>query len=126
MFPHGDNEIAIAEGLNGKPLANYWLHSEIVMADGKKVTRPGGADITLEQLLDRGLEPNVIRYWLLSQHYDRMLTYGEEPIGQAQKSVDRLNEFAARVWGMTPGGAADGAGPDHLRRQVLHAGGHGP
>ena len=34
IFPHGDNEIAVAEGLTGKPLANMWLHSEVVMAGG--------------------------------------------------------------------------------------------
>ena len=107
VFPHGDNEIAIAEGLTGKPLANYWLHSEIVTVNGRKVARPGGADLTLDHLLEQGLDPKVIRYWLLSQHYDRMLTYGEDQISQAKKSVERLNDFAARVWGMTPGQAAE-------------------
>ena len=40
-FPHGDNEIAIACGLKDKPLARLWMHSEVVMAEGKKVSRAG-------------------------------------------------------------------------------------
>ena len=44
-FPHGDNEIAIACGLKHKPLAKLWMHCEVVMADGKKVSRAGGNDL---------------------------------------------------------------------------------
>ena len=49
-FPHGDNEIAIACGLKHKPLAKLWMHCEVVMADGKKVSRAGGNALTLEHL----------------------------------------------------------------------------
>ncbi len=34
-FSHGDNEIPIACGFNGKPLARCWMRSEVVMAEGK-------------------------------------------------------------------------------------------
>ncbi len=44
-FPHGDNEIAIACGLQDKPLAKLWMHCEVVMADGKKVSRAAGNDL---------------------------------------------------------------------------------
>ena len=54
-FPHGDNEIAIASGLKGQPLARLWLHSEVVMAEGKKVSRAGGNDLTLAAPVGRGL-----------------------------------------------------------------------
>ncbi|MCI5212558.1 MAG: pyridoxal-phosphate dependent enzyme, partial [Candidatus Electrothrix sp. ATG2] len=33
LFPHHENEIAIAEALTGKPLANYWLHSGLLLQD---------------------------------------------------------------------------------------------
>ncbi len=102
VFPHGDNEIAIVEGLTGRPLANYWLHSEVVMADGRKVARPHGADLTLRDLLQQGYSPKVIRYWLLSQHYDMVLTCGPRQLDQARKEVRRLNDFVARLWFLAP------------------------
>ena len=39
MFPHHENEIAIAEALTGKRLANYWLHSGQVMRGGRMSNR---------------------------------------------------------------------------------------
>jgi cysteinyl-tRNA synthetase len=107
IFPHGDNEIAIAEGLTAKPLANMWLHSEVVMAGGRKVARPGGADVTLRDLLAEGHHPRTIRYWLLSQHFDRVLTYSPENLARADKTVAKINGFVERLAFAKPGLKAD-------------------
>ena len=106
IFPHGDNEIAIAQGLTGRPLANMWLHSEVVMAEGRKVSRPQGADITLRDALQNGHNPQALRYWLLSQHYNRVLVFGPRQLSLAQKTVDRINDFISRLMGHAPGPAA--------------------
>jgi cysteinyl-tRNA synthetase len=103
VFPHGDNEIAVAEGLTGQPLARMWLHSEVVMADGKKVSRSGGNDLTLRDLLAQGWEPATIRYWLITHHYHRPITCSEAELNIAAKAVRRLNEFIARIM-FTPSG----------------------
>ncbi|MFH1034994.1 MAG: cysteine--tRNA ligase [Pseudomonadota bacterium] len=103
IFPHGDNEIAVAEGLSGQPLARMWLHSEVVMSQGKKVSRTAGNDLTLKDLLDQGFDPATIRYWMLSQHYRRVLTCTPEQLTLAAKNVERLNEFVDRLLFMVPG-----------------------
>jgi len=103
IFPHGDNEIAIAQGLSGQPLAKMWLHSEVVMAGGRKVSRPQGADITLRDVLAKGHTPQAVRYWLLSQHYNRVLRYSPQHLNLAAKTVERLNEFVARLNAHFPG-----------------------
>ena len=46
MFPHHENEIAIAEALTDKPLANYWLHSGQVMEGGRKMAAEAGNIVT--------------------------------------------------------------------------------
>jgi cysteinyl-tRNA synthetase len=96
-FPHGDNEIAIAGGLKRKPLANLWMHCEVVMADGKKVSRAGGNALTLEHLLDEGFDGPTVRYWLLAAHYRAVLNYSARELQRAAQCVARLNEFAARL-----------------------------
>jgi cysteinyl-tRNA synthetase len=102
-FPHGDNEIAIAFGLNDKSLANLWMHSEVVMAEGKKVSRAAGNDITLEHLLERGFDGTTVRYWLLATHYRTVLHYSPEALERAGRCVFRLNEFAGRLRRFTTG-----------------------
>ncbi len=97
IFPHGDNEIAIARGLKEKPLANVWLHSEVVMADGKKVSRATGNDVTLDDLLAQGFSGVVVRYWLLATHYRTVLHYSRQQLEQAARCVTRLNACVARL-----------------------------
>ncbi len=96
-FPHGDNEIAIACGLKHKPLANLWMHCEVVMADGKKVSRAGGNGLTLNHLMEQGFDGPTIRYWLLATHYRTVLHYSPRELQRAAQCVARLNEFAARL-----------------------------
>jgi len=102
-FPHGDNEIAIACGLQDKPLAKLWLHSEVVMAEGKKVSRAAGNDLTLERLLEQGLDGPTVRYWLLATHYRTVLHYSVRELQRAANCVSRLNEFVARLGHFTLG-----------------------
>lgn len=103
VFPHGDNEIAIAECLSDEPFANMWLHSEVVVSDAGKVSRVHGNDVTLKDLLQRGHSPAAVRFWLLSQHYRRVLRYDERQLEQAEKTVARLDEFVARLRAASPG-----------------------
>ena len=79
VFPHGDNEIAIACGLQAKPLAKLWMHCEVVMADGRKVSRAAGNDLTLQDLLAARLR-RADRPLLAAGH---ALSHGAELFGAA-------------------------------------------
>ncbi len=103
IFPHGDNEIAIAHALTGKPLANLWLHSEVVMAEGKKVSRAAGNDLTLADLAAHGFDGPTVRYWLLATHYRTVLRYLPGELDRARHCVSRLNQFVARLRHHQPG-----------------------
>jgi cysteinyl-tRNA synthetase len=96
-FPHGDNEIAIAAGLSGKPLANLWMHSEVVMAEGRKVSRAAGNDLSLDDVLKLGFDGPTVRYWLLATHYRTVLNYSAGELERAKQCVTRLNEFVDRL-----------------------------
>jgi cysteinyl-tRNA synthetase len=106
-FPHGDNEIAIACGLQDKPLAKLWLHSEVVMAEGKKVGRASGNDVTLRGLLQQGFDGPTVRFWLLATHYRTVLKYCRSELERAAHSVSRLREFVARLRDFEPGRRSD-------------------
>jgi len=93
VFPHGDNEIAIAEAANDKPLASLWLHSEVVMVNGKKVNRFTENYLTLDDLKKLGYDGRTIRFWLLQTHYRKVLKYSAASLNQARKSLARLHRF---------------------------------
>ena len=97
LFPHNENEIAIAQAATGKPLANYYTHCERVLTEGKKMSREGEGRVTVQQLLERGFSGRQIRYWLLATHYRKPLHFDEGRLQEAARSLDRLDEFNHRL-----------------------------
>jgi cysteinyl-tRNA synthetase len=90
VFPHHENEIAIAGALTGKPLARYWVHCDRVHVDGKKVDEHG-AGLTLSDLMAMGYSGREIRCWLLSGHYRKPITFSKERLEDAKRSLKRLD-----------------------------------
>lgn len=103
IFPHHENEIAVCEAVTGKRLVNYWLHSELVLVDGKKMSRSLGNYYTLGDLQKRGYSGREVRYWLLGTHYRKPLNFSFEALNEVRRSLKRLDEFIARLMHMTPG-----------------------
>jgi cysteinyl-tRNA synthetase len=107
LFPHNENEIAIAQAATGKPLANYYIHCERVLMDGKKMSREGEGRVTVQQLLDEGYSGRQIRYWMLATHYRKPLHYDEGRLREAARGLERLDEFSQRLQHVVTGVAAE-------------------
>lgn len=97
LFPHHENEIAQCEALHGKGPARYWVHSGLVLAGGKKMSRSAGNAVTLEDLLGAGFTAREVRYLLLSVHYRQPLTYSREALQAARAALGRIDTFVARL-----------------------------
>ncbi|WP_319524303.1 cysteine--tRNA ligase [uncultured Desulfosarcina sp.] len=89
VFPHHENEVAIAGALTGKTLAKYWIHCDRVLVDGKKVDE--GDALTIQALLDQGFTGRQIRYWLLSVNYRKPVLYSVERLKRVRKTLERLD-----------------------------------
>ena len=87
---HHTNEIAQTEAATGKPLANYWLHSEFVMVDENRMGKSEGNLITLEEVKKKGFSPLAYRYFVLQGHYRTKLNFSLEAMQGAQNTLDRL------------------------------------
>ncbi|OQX26932.1 MAG: cysteine--tRNA ligase, partial [Desulfobacteraceae bacterium IS3] len=92
IFPHHENEIAIATALTGKPLAKYWIHCDRVLVDGKKVNE-NGIRLTLHDLKERGWSGRELRFWLISTHYRKPVIFSEDRLNAARNSLERLDTF---------------------------------
>ncbi len=97
VFPHHENEIAIAEALTGKPLANYWVHSGQLLNDGRKMSTDAGNVVTLQDLLDQGYSGREIRFMLLGVHYRKPLMFSEQRLNTARTSLKRIDEFTRKL-----------------------------
>jgi len=103
IFPHCENVMAIGKATTGKNIANYWLASELVMLDGKKMSRSLNNFFTMGDLEERGYTGREIRYFLLSSHYRKPLSFSFGALDTACNTVKRLNNFIQRLLRFTPG-----------------------
>ena len=108
IFPHHENEIAIAEALTGKPLARYWLHSELVLVDGKMMSTDAGNAVTLSDILDRGFTAREVRFMLLSVHYRKPINFSFKRLENVRTALRRLDEFTCRLLCL-PAGKPEGS-----------------
>ncbi|MBW2969875.1 cysteine--tRNA ligase [Candidatus Woesearchaeota archaeon] len=97
IFPHHQDEIAQTEACTGKKFVNYWLHSEHLLVDGKKMSKSLGNFYTLRDVLAKGYNPLAVRYLLIATHYRQKLNFTFEAVEAATTAVQRLNDFVLRL-----------------------------
>jgi cysteinyl-tRNA synthetase len=103
IFPHCENVLAIGRGATGKRPANYWLHTELVLVEGMKMSRSLGNAVTLGDLEKRGYHHREIRFFLLSSHYRKPLHFSFGALETAKNTVKKLDGFVQRLIRFTPG-----------------------
>lgn len=103
MFPHHENEIAIAEALSGKSLARYWLHSELLLVEGKKMSRETGNVVTLKDLLLQGFTGREVRFMMLTVHYRKPINFSLRRLKNVRTALRRLDEFTCKLNCLPPG-----------------------
>lgn len=97
MFPHHENEIAQSESLSNQPFVKYWLHSEHLLVDGKKMSKSLGNFLTLRDLLDQGFSGLEVRYMLLQSHYRMQLNFTKTGLLACRQALKRLQDFIFRL-----------------------------
>lgn len=97
MFPHHENEIAQSEAYTDQQFARYWLHSEHLLVDHKKMSKSLGNFYTLRDLLKKGYTGPQVRYMLLQTHYRTQLNFTFAGLDAAANSLERLGDFISRL-----------------------------
>jgi len=103
VFPHCENVMAIGKAATGKRMANYWINTELVMVDGKKMSRSLNNVKTIEDLETMGYGGRQVRFFLLSTHYRKPLNFSFGALETAKNTVKKLDRFIQRLIRYTPG-----------------------
>ena len=97
VFPHHENEIAQSEALTGKPFSRFWIHSEFLLVDGKKMSKSLGNYYTLRDIFAKGHSPEAVRYLLASTPYGKQLNFTFDGLDSAKTAIDRVRNFNNRI-----------------------------
>lgn len=89
---HHTNEIAQSESANGVKFVNYWLHNEHLLIDGKKMSKSEGTAYILDDVIEKGFDPIILRYFFLNAHYRSKQNFTWEALQGANLSYKRLKK----------------------------------
>ena len=108
-FPHHDCEIAQAVGYNGKQPAKFWIHTNMLTLNGKKMSKSTGNNILPNEIFSgkndifsKAYSPNVIRFFFLQAHYRNELDISESSLEASEKGFLRLIEIIDRLQNIKP------------------------
>ena len=98
-FPHHENEIAQNFAACKHTTANYWLHTNMLLMNGKKMSKSDGNTITPPQLftgdsehISKSYSPMAVKFFMLQSHYRSTMDLTDEALQAAEKGYKRLME----------------------------------
>ncbi len=96
-FPHHECEIAQAKACNHTNPVNYWMHTNMLTLNGKKMSKSTGNNILpneiyegTSKLLSKAFSPSVTRFFMMQAHYSSMLDLSNEALLASEKGFNRL------------------------------------
>ncbi|MFZ6005691.1 MAG: cysteine--tRNA ligase [Actinomycetota bacterium] len=102
---HHANEVAQSESvLHVHPWVQLWMHNEFLDLGAEKLSKSKGHVLTVDTLVERGIEPLAFRYFFLQAHYRQQQAFTFEAVEAAGTALRRLtgHAVAARDAGGQP------------------------
>ena len=103
-FPHHDCEIAQAVGYTGKQPAKFWIHTNMLTLNNKKMSKSTDNNLLPNELFSgendffsKSFSPNVIRFFFLQAHYRNELDISEAALIASEKGFVRLMDMIERI-----------------------------
>lgn len=110
-FPHHECEIAQSKVtyLEKNKLINYWIHSNMLLLEGKKMSKSTGNTITPRELFsgenkffDRAFSPMTVRFFMLTSHYRGELNITQKGLEDAEKNLHKIRTVINKIENLEP------------------------
>ena len=96
-FPHHDCEIAQSEAIDGNNPAKYWMHTNMLTLNGKKMSKSIENFILPNEIfkgnnnkLSKSFRPNVVKFFIYQAHYRSVLDLSDEALLASEKGFNKL------------------------------------
>lgn len=90
IFPHHENEIAQSCCGYGHEFVRHWLHSEHLLVDNKKMSKSLQNCYTLDDIEQRNIHPLILRFELLSTHYQKKINFTWDSLQQTKEALEKI------------------------------------
>ena len=96
-FPHCENIVAINKAFSGHSGANYWIGAELILVDGRKMSRSLNNAVTIAHLKQNGYSGRDIRFFLLGMNYRKPVNYSGKALQAAKNTIKKIDTFVYRL-----------------------------
>ena len=106
-FPHHECEIAQSDALSDSTSINYWMHTNMLTLNNKKMSKSTGNNILPKDLISgknklfkSGYSSNVIRFFFLQAHYRNVLDLSENALKASEKAYNKIVDASEKLKGL--------------------------
>ncbi len=107
-FPHHENEVAQNMGSCKCKPANYWMHTNMLLMNGRKMSKSDGNTISPDELftgdsphVTKGYSPMIVKFFMLQSHYRSTLDLTDTGLQAAEKGYKKLMEAYKNLMELT-------------------------
>lgn len=91
-FPHHENEIAQSIACHHHPIANVWMHNQMININNQKMSKSLGNVLWAKDVL-ASLGCNVTKWLMLSTHYRNPLNFTDDVLNNVKKEVEKVENI---------------------------------
>ena len=96
-FPHHDCEIAQSEAITNKNPAKYWMHTNMLTLNGKKMSKsidnfilPNEIFSGNNKIFNKEFSPNVVKFFMYQAHYRSVLDISNNALLASEKGLNKI------------------------------------
>lgn len=96
-FPHHECEIAQAQACNHVAPVKYWMHTNMLTMNGRKMSKSTGNNILPDEIftgdnkhISKAYTAGVARFFMMQAHYRSILDFSDTAIAAAEKGYVRM------------------------------------
>ena len=103
-FPHHDCEIAQSESVYGNNPANYWIHTNMLTLNGKKMSKSLDNSVFPNEIFNgsnkefsKKFSPMTLKFFMYQAHYRNTLDISNHALLAAEKGFEKIKMLAEEI-----------------------------
>ena len=97
LFPHHYMSSKIVEAAYGREFSSLYIHAGMIGLDGEKMSKSKGNLVFVSKLLEDGVDPMIIRWALLTGHYQSDRQWSDDLLKKAESEVGLMRTALSRT-----------------------------
>ncbi len=103
-FPHHDCEIAQSESVYGNNPANYWIHTNMLTLNGKKMSKSLDNSVFPNEIFNgtnkefsKKFSPMTLKFFMYQAHYRNTLDISNHALLAAEKGFEKIKMLSEKI-----------------------------